>query len=143
MATFQLMSRHLTPTICVSIMSTWINDIVSALSNLGGTAHYRELYAEIKRIRTAPLPSAWKKIVQRQIQDHAGESSGFKSEKLFYPVSGLGSGTWGLLSAPVEKIAAPDLILFHSSVSDIDAEAPKRRNVAWSRDELILALHLT
>lgn len=82
-------------------MAAWISDIVSAISNLGGKAHYSELYAEIKRIRVAPLPNAWKKIVQRQIQDHASESSGFKSKKLFYPVDGLGSGIWGLSSAPI------------------------------------------
>lgn len=123
-------------------MTTWIDDIVSAMSNLGGTAHYSELYAEIKRIRTSTLPSAWKKIVQRQIQDHAGESSGFKRKKLFYPVNGLGSGTWGVLPAPIvlPPVAAPEAVLPARSSSD--AETSRRRNAAWSRDELILALHL-
>lgn len=123
-------------------MSTWINDIVSAMSNLGGTAHYSELYAEIKRIRPGPLPSAWKKIVQRQIQDHAGESSGFKSKKLFYPVNGLGSGTWGLLAAPVVPVVTANMAEHPSAGADVDVVGLKRRNAAWSRDELILALHL-
>jgi len=59
-------------------MTTWIKDITQALTNLGGTAHYEELYGEVKRIRKTPLPDSWKKIIQRNIQDHANESSGFK-----------------------------------------------------------------
>lgn len=123
-------------------MATWINDIVSAMSNLGGTAHYTDLYAEIKRIRTGPLPSAWKKIIQRQIQDHASESSGFKSKKLFYPVNGLGSGTWGLVPGSA-GIPVPDSSTSINSIAERrDDEILTRRNAAWSRDELILALDL-
>ena len=123
-------------------MSTWINDIISAMNNLGGTAHYSDLYAEIKRIRNAPLPNAWKKIVQRQIQDHARESSGFKSKKLFYPVNGLGSGTWGLLSAPIVLPPSTELETKVATGLESLAAAPKPRNATWSRDELILALQL-
>ena len=78
-------------------MATWLEDIVSSMRNLGGTAHYDQLYSEILRTRKSPLPAAWKKIIQRQIQDHAGESEGFKSKRLFYSVNGMCSGVWGLV----------------------------------------------
>jgi hypothetical protein len=55
-------------------MATWIGDIVTALSNLGGAAPYDDIYAEIKRIRGNSLPTSWQNIIQREIQAHASES---------------------------------------------------------------------
>jgi predicted HNH restriction endonuclease len=117
-------------------MATWKKDIIKALTNLGGTAQYEGLYDEVKRIRTTPLPDSWKKIIQRTVQDHAGESDGFKNEKLFYSVSGIGSGVWGLL--PESNV--PDSA--DASHSANDGETTSHRNLTWSRDELILALEL-
>ncbi|MBB3214198.1 hypothetical protein FHW67_003510 [Herbaspirillum sp. Sphag1AN] len=81
-------------------MATWISDIVAALSNLGGAATYDQIYAEIKRIRGSALPNSWKKIIQREIQAHARESSGFSGQPLFYSVDGKGAGVWALLPVP-------------------------------------------
>jgi predicted HNH restriction endonuclease len=127
-------------------MATWIGDIVTALSNLGGAAPYDDIYAEIKRIRGNSLPTSWQNIIQREIQAHASESLGFKGKPLFYSVNGKGSGVWGLLSAA--NSSADDSISLIGS-SDIQDHAfddgekvTRRRNQAWSRDELILALQL-
>jgi hypothetical protein len=77
-------------------MASWLNDIRTSLGNLGGVAHYEALYPEIARIRPGPLPSSWKQIVQRTIQDHAPESDGYRGTPVFYSVDGIGSGVWGL-----------------------------------------------
>lgn len=77
-------------------MPTWQEDIVSALTNLGGTGTYPEIYDQVKGIR-ADLPPSWKDIIRRQIQDHSSDSAGFKtSADLFFSVKGLGRGVWGL-----------------------------------------------
>lgn len=117
-------------------MATWKKDIITALKNLGGSAHYDVLYAEVKRIRATPLPGSWKQIIQRTIQDHAAESDGFKNKPLFYSIDGIGSGEWGL---------GPEVDRSDSSIGSVKAdevETPSHRNIAWSRDELILALDL-
>ncbi len=77
-------------------MASWLEDVKQALLNIGGIAHYEAIYDEIARIRPAPLPGSWKKIVQRTIQDSAPESHGYKGTPMFYSVDGLGSGVWGL-----------------------------------------------
>lgn len=119
-------------------MKPWKDDIITALTNLGGTAAYGDLYQEIARIRGSALPSSWKKTVQRTIQDHAVESDGFKRERLFFPVDGMGSGKWGLIQSQASKTAISSM---EAPVDDLPVDRPVR-NAAWSRDELILALDL-
>jgi hypothetical protein len=90
-------------------MATWDDDIVTALTNLGGSASYDDLYAEIGRIRTS-LPDSWKAVVRRRVQDLSSDSAGFKGgEDLFFSVDGLGAGVWGLRSKLVETPKASDL----------------------------------
>jgi hypothetical protein len=90
-------------------MATWLEDITSALIKVGGIAHYEQLYAEINRAREGVLPESWKQIVQRTIQNHSSDSSGYRSRDLFYSVEGIGSGIWGLRSALIPTPYAFDL----------------------------------
>lgn len=77
-------------------MASWEQDIVLALKNLGGSANYDDIYTEIQNIRPN-LPSTWKAVIRRRIQDLSADSDGFKGGlDLFYSVNGLGAGTWGL-----------------------------------------------
>jgi hypothetical protein len=77
-------------------MATWDEDIVTALENLGGAAQYKDIYSEIKKLRTN-LPKTWKDVVRRRIQDLSSDSAGFKNgQDLFYAVDGIGGGAWGL-----------------------------------------------
>lgn len=100
-------------------MSTWLEDITTALANLGGIAHYDALYPEVKKVRAGVLPESWKQIVQRTIQDHSADSDGYKGHNDFYSVKGIGSGVWGLrshlLSTPlpsdIEPPGTPDRLL--------------------------------
>lgn len=127
-------------------MASWLTDIVTALSNLGGKAHYEQIYAEIERLRSQPLPPAWKKIVQRAVQDHAGESDGYKKTKrLFYSINGKGSGVWGLVDH--ESRSSPSTSDGRANKLRVEAAIPTqigttKRNPKWSRDELVLALEL-
>lgn len=103
-------------------MSTWLNDISLALTNLGGIAHYDALYPEVKKIRVGTLPDSWKQIIRRTIQDHSADSDGFRGNNVFYSVKGIGSGVWGLhshlLSTPsasdIEPPSAPERLLIET-----------------------------
>lgn len=90
-------------------MSTWLADITQALANLGGIAHYDDLYPEVRKVRETALPESWKQIVQRTIQGHSADSDGFKGNNVFYSVKGIGSGVWGLRSHLVSTPPAVDL----------------------------------
>ncbi|MFC5301179.1 HNH endonuclease [Azospira restricta] len=90
-------------------MSTWLDDISSALANLGGIAHYESLYPEVKKVRSGTFPDSWKKIIQRTIQDHSADSDGFKGNNIFYSVKGIGSGVWGLRSHLISTPSASDI----------------------------------
>jgi hypothetical protein len=90
-------------------MATWDEDIVAALENLGGSASYDDLYAEIERVRSE-LPATWKAVVRRRIQDLSSDSAGFKKgDDLFFSVEGLGAGVWGLRTHLKDTPEAVDL----------------------------------
>jgi len=91
-------------------MATWVEDITQALINLGGLAPYSEIYAEVKRIRTVPLPEHWEASIRATIEDHSSDSTRFKYRKdIFYSVDGLGGGVWGLRNYNTGTPEASDL----------------------------------
>lgn len=90
-------------------MARWIDDICTALENLGGIAHRGDLLAEVKRIRPGPHPESIEMIVQRTIQNHSSDSAGFRGENLLYTVNGIGSGVWGLRSRLTATPLASDI----------------------------------
>lgn len=90
-------------------MTSWEDDIVNALNELGGSAGYERIYEEIVKLRPN-LPATWKAIIRRRIQDLSSDSAGFKGgEDLFYSVEGLGAGVWGLRSSLKSTPVASDL----------------------------------
>lgn len=77
-------------------MPTWEEDVVAALTNLGGTGTYPQIYDAVEDLR-ADLPASWKDVIRRTIQDRSSDSVGFKNgADLFFSVEGLGRGVWGL-----------------------------------------------
>lgn len=90
-------------------METWLEDIKTALGNLGGIAHFDELYAEIRRVRGSDLTRSWKTIVRGIILKHSTDSDGYRGPDLFYSVEGIGSGVWGLRSRLKLTPTASDL----------------------------------
>ena len=79
-------------------MATWVEDIVQALRNLGGQAHRRQIINEVRRIRKGPLPRSLEEIIQRTIQDHSSDSTGFRGNDLFKKVE---NGVWALRDQPI------------------------------------------
>lgn len=93
--------------------SSWVQDIVQAMTNLGGSARYRELYDELYRLRGGEVPRSFEEVIRRTIQNHSSDSDGFRGTDLFYSVDGLGGEHWGLreqiLHAPTTiDLADPD-----------------------------------
>jgi putative restriction endonuclease len=81
-------------------MSTWLEDVQTALKNLGGEAHLSKIFEEVKRVRKNLNPS-WTRTVQKELERHSSDSSVWNSkykgkEDLFYSAKGIGEGVWGL-----------------------------------------------
>jgi len=90
-------------------MPRWIDDICSALENLGGIAHRSDLLAEVKRIRPGPHPKSIEMTVQGAIESHSSDSARFRGTDLLYSVKGIGSGVWGLRSHLASTPLASDI----------------------------------
>ena len=73
--------------------SSWLDDIVEAFHELGGEAHYVDLYPVIEGIRGPRLTREWKASVRRTIEDHSSDSDNFRGEDIFQK---LGLGHWAL-----------------------------------------------
>lgn len=91
-------------------MGTWSDDVVTALESIGGSGTYEQIYDAVRRIRPHPMPPSWRQIVQRRIQDLSSDSAGFKENAdLFFSVSGIGGGVWGLRRAARATPVAVDI----------------------------------
>ncbi|MFR7759859.1 MAG: hypothetical protein ACLU1X_02515 [Peptoniphilus grossensis] len=76
---------------------TILEYIIQALTNLGGKAHYYELYNEIERISGKIMTKSTKASIRSEIQRHSSDSAQFAGKRdLFYSVNGIDNGTWGL-----------------------------------------------
>lgn len=100
-------------------MNRWVDDIRTALENLGGIAHRSEILKEVQRIRPGPHPPTIVQTIQRTIQNHSSDSAGFRDDDLFYTVQGIGSGIWGL-----RKLLS--LTPIASDLDEIDVSASPR-----------------
>lgn len=88
--------------------TTYLSEIIIALSNLGGCASLKEInnYVEERNV----LPSIrtninWKRNISAVIQRHCSMTKSYLgAEDIFYSVYGLGEGYWGLLSMKKEFI---------------------------------------
>lgn len=78
---------------------TILEYIIQALTNLGGKAHYSDLYDEFERISGKRVDRIMKASIQSVIQRHSSDSTQYAGKKdIFYSVNGIGNGTWGLKS---------------------------------------------
>ena len=101
-------------------MSTWLDDVQTALKNLGGEAHLSKIFDEVKRIRKNLNPS-WTRTIQKELERHSSDSSVWNSkyrgkEDLFYSAKGIGGGFWGLRK--MFAVAPTDLDWFQQLRTD-------------------------
>jgi hypothetical protein len=85
---------------------TWVEDIVEYFGELGGEAHYSELYRHIEQNPRRQLGASWQAVVRRTIEQHSSDStiwSKFRLPDLFRSVNGLGQGTWALRNPSVGR----------------------------------------
>ena len=59
-------------------MTTWKEDIIKALENLGGVAHLSKIYKEVERIREGNLNPTWDRTIQRELETNSSDSETFK-----------------------------------------------------------------
>lgn len=74
---------------------TWVEDVVE----LGGEAHYSDLYRHIEQNPRRSLGRSWQAVVRRTIEEHSSDSTIWPKRKLpdfFRSVDGLGGGRWAL-----------------------------------------------
>jgi len=78
-------------------MSTWLEDIQTALKNLGGEAHLSKIYKEVSKVREGKLNPTFESTIRRELETNSSDSESYakgrKGEDLFYM---KGKGVWGL-----------------------------------------------
>ncbi len=105
----------------------WIKDLTKALTNLGGYAHYDDIYSEIEKIRT-DLSINYRAVIRRTIQQNSSDSqSWLKRNDIFYSVEGIGKGIWGLRTFTPQNLKEPKIKYFDGN------ESPERRDYTVSR----------
>jgi hypothetical protein len=75
-------------------MKPWVEDIIEALKNLGGQAHRRDIFNEVRRIRTEPIPLNLEATVQERIQAYSSDSAHFQNKGDYFKK--IGNGIWSL-----------------------------------------------
>ncbi len=90
------------------------SEIIISLRQLGGHASLKKIYAKIKE---RGLKKTTESSVRSEIQTHCNKTRSFQNrnknkknsnQNLFYPVNGLGSGVWGLVSDSSETAQVTD-----------------------------------
>ena len=82
-------------------MATWVEDIVQALTNLGGSGTLAEIYHQVAEIRTEPLPPTWQASIRERIESHSSDSKYFKGKDYFKKID---KGVWALRELNFEGI---------------------------------------
>ena len=64
-------------------MATWVEDILQALTDLGGKGSLSEIYDRVERIRKEPMPPTWKSSIRERIEAHSRDSKNFRGKHYF------------------------------------------------------------
>lgn len=119
-------------------MANWVEDIVQALKNLGGRATLNQIYDEVKRIRTEPLPVTYKATIRERIESHSSDSNNFKGKDLFRKV---GKGVWALRELSAEGYDQPTHRSQNSPSNDMIFSNRKDEAMATWTENIIQALN--
>jgi hypothetical protein len=90
----------------------WRDDVRAALEEIGGQGSLQAIYravGEIRRRSGDPLPPSWQAIVRRELEYNSSDSESYQKRfNLFYSVSGIGGGVWGLRALEQSTPSAVD-----------------------------------
>lgn len=80
-----------------------LDDIITAMNELGGHCYYKDLYETIKKNNPKCLDNYadeknWQASVRATIERNSRDSKVFQQENLFYSIDGIGKGHWGLVN---------------------------------------------
>lgn len=81
--------------------TTWKEELVCVLQELGGAGTYADIYEKVVERNTFPKRlknNTWKCTVRNTIKCYSSDSKNYRKgrEDLFFAVDGLGNGKWGL-----------------------------------------------
>jgi hypothetical protein len=85
---------------------TWVEELVEYFRELGGEAHYTDLYRHIESNPRRPLGRSWQAVVRRTIEEHSSDSTIWHKRRLpdlFRSVDGLGEGRWALRNPEIAR----------------------------------------
>ena len=100
-------------------MGTWTEDIVLAMSNLGGIATLSQIYKEVKNVRTGSIPVAIEATIRGAIERNSSDSLAHSGKNdIFFSVKGLGAGIWGLRSFAAANPVANDADLLPAGTEE-------------------------
>lgn len=85
---------------------TWRDDVLEALTQLGGEAHLSSIYERVERIRRSScrtIPPSLDATVRRTLEDHSSDSKNFRGQDLFGMPRGQGHGFWAIRAPSKRK----------------------------------------
>lgn len=93
----------------------WWETVEQALENLGGSAPLKEIYDEVRKVRTQlalSTPVSLEEVVRKELEYNSSDSSNWRRTiDIFFSVEGIGAGRWGIRKAVARKLEAVDLDL--------------------------------
>ena len=103
---------------------TWLDSIIKALQELGGSAYYEDLYkkvVDVRRREGLPLNNTYKASIRGIIESYSSDSEVWNRKKDLFRK--LGTGHWGLRSVS------------HSTVRDVHISLIERFKRAYATGE--------
>jgi len=78
----------------------WRQDVRDGLTALGGSAHLKEIYEQVRSTRRSKgrsVPANLEAIVRRELEYNSSDATAYQGKRdWFRSVDGIGSGVWAL-----------------------------------------------
>lgn len=75
---------------------TVLEATIQTLKNLGGKAHYSQIYEEYENVVGYKISKNQQAGIRACIERNSSDSDVFSGKDIFYSVYGKGNGVWGL-----------------------------------------------
>ena len=102
-------------------MTSWVEDIIQALENLGGYAHFTQIVDTVKNMNPELMPLNITEIIQAHLLAQSEETNNNNGD---VPFINIGNGIWALKE--LDKKGLPsDVTNNHDNLYDNGTDAPK------------------